>query len=154
TGIDVDFRTCGSVRLSAGPDDDRETVSLLAWQQAAGWRVERVDAERLERLTGGRPQPGVPRRIPVPGEGGGDPRRLTKALWKSAESSGVEFRLGESVESFRVSENRCSGVETRSGTVSAGAVVNAAGAWSGAPVRPVRGQIVELTDGGPGLSCP
>jgi glycine oxidase len=51
---------------------------------------------------------------------------------------------------------RCSGVETDEGTLSAGTVVDAAGAWAAfdlglpfsVPVRPIRGQIVALRSEG------
>ena len=54
--------------------------------------------------------------------------------------------------SAAVSGGRCTGVETAAGRLGAGAVVNAAGSWAAlvpglagpAPMRPVRGQIVEL----------
>jgi glycine oxidase len=152
TSLDIGFRMCGSIRLPS--DDDAETSDLMTWQDAAGWRVERIGTERLSRLTRGRLSSDFSGALEFRNEGAIDPRLFTRALAESAESRGVKFLLGESVGSIRRSGNLCIGVETGRGPIDAGAVINAAGAWAGPPVRPVRGQIVELKDAGAAPACP
>lgn len=155
TGIDVEFRPCGTVRIPTGdPDEEVELSSLLAWQTAAGLRAERADCDRLGRLSRRLLAPGVRGGIEFPDEATVGARALVDALWKSAEARGARFRFGETVESVRVAGDRCDGVLTRGGAIDAGIVVNAAGSWSGPPVKPIRGQIVELASGGPAPSCP
>jgi glycine oxidase len=84
-----------------------------------------------------------------------DPRRLTAALLAALASEGVEVRSGDEVSEALLEGERIEGVRTAGGEeLQAGAVVLATGAWSGAaewlpeaarpPVRPVKGQILEL----------
>ena len=155
TGIDVELSRCGSVRLSA-PDgtEDGEIRQLLDWQTRAGLRAERVGAERLARLSRRRLAPAFCGGVEFPDEATVGARPLVEALWKSAERRGARFLLGESVESVRVSHGRCVGVVTRGGRIDAGSVVDAAGSWSGPPIRPIRGQIVELASADTIPSCP
>ena len=154
TSVDVGFRMCGTIRIPAGESDELEMSRLLSWQTAAGMRAEPVREDRLAELTRHRLAPQSRRGIEFPDEGMVEARLLIGALWKSAEARGARFLLGESVESLRISRNRCTGVMTASGPVDAAVVVNAAGSWSGPPVRPIRGQIVELAAGDAAPSCP
>jgi len=89
------------------------------------------------------------------GEAAVDPRALTRALAAAAEAEGVEVRSHVEVVEGVFEGERLAGVKTAAGEeVRADAVVLAAGAWSGAapwlpeearpPVRPVKGQVVEL----------
>jgi glycine oxidase len=89
-----------------------------------------------------------------------DPRRLTRALWFSAERRGVRFLLGTAARRLKVVRGRCLGVETDRGDFDADAVVDATGAWAAfdpdaprAGVVPVRGQIVELKPAGRPIPC-
>ena len=152
TSIDIDLRMNGALRVAADPSDEGVLSDLYAWQRGAGWNVEREDAARLAEKTGGKLGRAFRSALEFGDEGSVDSRLLVEALWKSAEKRGARFLLGESVRSIEVSGNRCTGVETAAGRIGAAAVVNAAGAWAGrvpgfpvaVPVRPVRGQIVEL----------
>lgn len=65
-----------------------------------------------------------------------DPRRLVAAL-----AERVDVREGAEVASF----TRDSVTLVNGETIAAGRVVLTAGAWSGAPVRPVKGQVVRLS---------
>lgn len=81
-----------------------------------------------------------------------DNARLGIALARAASERGAEVRTGTPVVGLVRSGSRCTGVRTASGeVVSAGAVVLAAGAWSGPlgeaagirlPVEPWRGQML------------
>jgi glycine oxidase len=106
------------------------------------------------------------------GEAAVDPRALTRALLAAARAAGVEVLTGREVVGGIFDGERLTGVRTRGShgseeevrrvlsphtgdnTTYAEAVVLASGAWSGAaewlpdharpPVRPVKGQVVEL----------
>ncbi|HYX53722.1 MAG TPA: glycine oxidase ThiO [Candidatus Limnocylindrales bacterium] len=70
-----------------------------------------------------------------------DPVLLIRAALKSAGLAGVEI---QTATEFREAHSSLSGVEvvTSTGTISCQAVVNCCGAWSGAPVRPRKGQML------------
>jgi glycine oxidase len=72
-----------------------------------------------------------------------DPRLLMRAALAAAEKSGIEIRGHIEVKSIRAVEN---GVEvlTSSGAFAATQAVDCRGAWSGAPVRPRKGQMLYL----------
>jgi glycine oxidase len=84
-----------------------------------------------------------------------DPRELVRGLRVSAERLGVRFVTAADVSGLRVEGGVCRGVRTAREEHPAGAVVDAAGAWAGlaaagrfeVPIRPARGQILELDAG-------
>ena len=91
----------------------------------------------------------------APGEGSIDPRALCAALLAALREQAVEVRAGTEVSEAVIEEGRIAGVRTAGGeTLRAASVVLACGAWSGRarwlpedarpPVRPVKGQILEL----------
>ena len=91
----------------------------------------------------------------APGEAAIDPRALTRALLAALAAAGVELRTGTEVVDGFFEGERLTGVRTASGEeLRTETVVLAAGAWSGCagwlpeharpPVRPVKGQILEL----------
>ncbi|MDX1567945.1 MAG: glycine oxidase ThiO [Longimicrobiales bacterium] len=88
-----------------------------------------------------------------------DNRLLGRAAAEAARAVGAEVRSGVPVRSVLELSGRAGGVELEDGTrIPAGAVVVAAGAWSGGieglprslPVRPVRGQMLSLDMGSMG----
>jgi glycine oxidase len=72
-----------------------------------------------------------------------DPRLLMRAALTAAEKSGIEIRGHIEVKSISRISN---GVEvlTSSGTFTSARAVNCCGAWSGAPVKPRKGQMLYL----------
>lgn len=85
--------------------------------------------------------------------------RLVRALRESLIRSGVTVREGVEVRGLRYGERHITGVHTDQGSLSAGAVVVAGGAWSAEllktagillPMAPVRGQMI-LFRATPGL---
>jgi len=89
------------------------------------------------------------------GEASVDPRALTRALLAALAASGTEVRTGTEVVAGLFEGERLAGVRTAAGAeLRASRVVLATGAWAGRtewlpeparpPVRPVKGEIVEL----------
>jgi glycine oxidase len=157
TGIDVGWRKKGVLRcfLSGVEDEGR-----YRWQRDAGHAVERVERQRINEVTGGAASSEARSGLFFPEDGIVDPRKLTRALWISAERRGVRFLLGTSARRLRLVSGRCRGVETDRGEFDGDAVVDATGAWAAfdpeaPPVRvePVRGQIVDLRPAGAMLPC-
>ena len=156
TGIDVHLSRCGTLRVAASDGGDSgEMADLARWQTAAGWRVERVAGEDLAELSGGSLAPEIVEALFFPDEAVVDNGELVRALRTSAERRGARVLPGRAVRSVLLGpDGSCAGVGTPEGDIAAGAVVDAAGAWADLdptlpfpiPVRPVRGQIVEVAD--------
>jgi glycine oxidase len=100
----------------------------------------------------------------VAGEGSIDPRALAAALVSALAAEGVELRTGCEVVAGMFEGERLVGVRGAGGEeLRADAVVLASGAWSGTtewlpeyarpPVRPVKGEVVELRARQGGLPC-
>jgi glycine oxidase len=151
TGIDVEYQRDGILYVALDDADAAALAARCAWQRRAGLRVERVDGGEIRRL-----EPGLTDHVRegyvFPDDHRIDNVRLTRAYAVAAVRLGVELRGGAAVRRIRCERGRATAVELRDETISAGAVVNAAGAWAEdlapAPaalrVHPVRGQMVSL----------
>ncbi|MEO5731010.1 MAG: glycine oxidase ThiO [Byssovorax sp.] len=153
TGRDVELRPTGVTVLAYDLADVRALEAASAWQALAGYRVEHLDAAGVRAIepalsnvaAGGVRFPDDPRI---------DPPALVSALRLAASLAGVTFRTGATVARVVVRDGRASGVVLDDGTtISAAAVVIAAGSWSaligetslaGDAVQPARGQMIEL----------
>lgn len=152
SGVEVEFRECGKIRLALSPSEEEDLRDRLQWAEELGLSAEWLTPGRAGELL-----PGV-----AAGVSGGllvlddfrvSSRRLSRALGAAARAAGVEIRSETGVRAIRTEEGRATGVLLESGSVlPAGKVLLAAGAWSGTmgglghpiPVRPVRGQMVSL----------
>jgi glycine/D-amino acid oxidase-like deaminating enzyme len=130
TGYPVDWRQTGSLRLAATDERAAEFRRMAAVAASVGLAVEFVDATRLAEL------------CPVL-----DPRRVTAALWcatdgylqphslttayaGAARNLGVSVLTGTRVTGIRLERGGVTGVETETGEVRTGMVVDAAGPWA------------------------
>ncbi len=86
-----------------------------------------------------------------PEDGIADPSGLTLGYATAARRAGAEIRLGVEVRAIEVQDGGVRGVETTSGQVVTGAVIDAAGPWAGAlaatagvelPLEPIPRQVV------------
>jgi glycine oxidase len=158
SGIDVDLRRTGTLLVARDRDEAEALERELALRRRFGLAAERVLPSQARRLEPGL-APTVRLGLDVPDDHALDPRLVVAALARAAERAGAVLRPGEEVAEVRPG----AGVRLASGEeVAAGAVVIAAGPWSGAlrgipedarvPVRPVKGQSLRLRDpSGPGL---
>ena len=143
SGEHLSFAASGALVVAADRDDAEELRRLHAFQRSLGLEAEWLSPSACRELEPGL-SPRVGGGILAPHEHHVEPRAVVRALAQAAHRAGVELRTGAEVESVEPD-----GVLLRGGErVAAGQVVVAAGAWSGAlgapPVRPVKGQIVEL----------
>lgn len=144
SGLTCGYRESGALVIAAERDDVDELRRLHGFQRSLGLEAEWLPPHDCRRL-----EPGLSPRIAggilAPGDAHADPRAVLAALRRALESAG-----GELVSGCEVLALEPDGVRTSAGELAAGAVVAAAGAWSPAlapeapPVRPVKGQIVEL----------
>jgi glycine oxidase len=163
--IDPGFLRCGTLVVAR----DRDEAEALDRERAAraqlGLAVERLLPSEARRREPGL-APTLRLALDVPDDHAVDPRALADALADAFVRAGGEQRTSAPVARVRTTAPagaRVDGVELEGGErISAGQVVVATGAWTGAlggipaaatvPVRPVKGQILRLRDpAGPGL---
>jgi glycine oxidase len=147
TGLPTGYRDSGALVVAADRDDAEALRRLQEFQHSLGLGSEWLTPSRCRAL-----EPGLSPRIAggilAPQDGSADPRATLCAL---AEVAG-ELELGVEVEAIEHEGGSVTGVRTRTGTIGCDQVVVAAGPWSaslaplgdGPPVRPVKGQILEL----------
>jgi len=147
TGLPTGHRDSGALVVAADRDDTEELRRLHAFQLSLGLDAEWLPPSRLRAL-----EPGLSPRIGggilAHGDGIADPVATVRALATAVE----EIALGFDVEAIEHDGEQVTGVRGRHGEIACDHVVIAAGPWSpalapdghGPPVRPVKGQIVEL----------
>lgn len=161
SGHPLPLRGHGTLALAR----DRDEAEALIRFQAVCDRLD-LPAVRLLPSAARRLEPGLAptlrAALEVSGDRAVDPRELVAALVTAIEDAGALVETTSPVRQLRVEAGRVVGVELEDGTaVRAGAVVLAAGPWSGTlagvpepariPVRPVKGQLLMLRDPeGPG----
>jgi glycine oxidase len=129
SGRDVELDRTGTLYLALTEGDAEEVERRFMWQSRAGLAVERLTPEEARALE---PQvsPRVRSALRFPRDWQVENRLLVRALAASAEGSGARLLEGVEAAGVVVEGGRAVGVETSEGTLSAGAVVLAAGAWS------------------------
>lgn len=154
TDIDIGLWTDGIVELAFTEEDVARAKGEMAWRRQSGFLVEWLSPEELrERLPPIGPE-AVGATV-APEDGALDPQALHRALLKSARLHGAKLRRDDRVEEILIGDGAVLGVRTarRRGTgVRAGAVLVAAGCWSGrlpglprpVSVEPIRGQMLAM----------
>jgi glycine oxidase len=150
SGVGLHLRKDGLLNLQADPEADNLPPELECSPPplGAGRRIGAAEARSLEPILSGPIVGGVldDEVYQV------DNTRLAPALARAASDLGARFLEGTAALSLVRSGSRCTGVKLSDGrVVSAGAIVMAAGAWSGPladsfgfrlPVEPWRGQMM------------
>jgi hydrogen cyanide synthase HcnC len=150
TGIDIEYVPGAGLLFLMYQESERAFVRRVQQSLGASARVELLtpeEARRLEpNLTGDTLGAAF-----LPGEHQVNPMLLAEAYKRAAIRHGARFRHETRVSRLVRAGERVTGVEIGDATLSAGVVVNAAGAWAGelaataglrVPVEPIRGQIV------------
>ncbi len=151
TGASVHYRTDGTLVLTADGTEAETLATRAADQRARGLRAEWLDAPAARAL-----EPAIAANaigaVHLPDDHQVDNIALAGAAAAALAQQRVDVRTGASAESLLVEAGRAAGVVVAGGRLAAGAVVLAAGAWSGrvagvpsrVPVRPVKGQMAAL----------
>jgi glycine oxidase len=161
TGESTGYLRQGAIHVALDRDEAAELRRVHDLQRSLGLEAEWLPPRRCRELEPGL-TPSFNGGVHAPGEATVDPRALTAVLLAALAGAGVEVRTGTEVVAGLFEGERLAGVRTGDGEeLRADATVLAAGAWSGRtewlpeparpPVRPVKGQIVELRsrDGAP-----
>ncbi len=149
-GADPGYRPCGYLFLAADEGQIAALRALRPVQAAAGLDgVEEVTPEEARRLNPAISLAGVAGGTFCPTDGYLRPAAIAAGYAAAARALGVRFETATRVTGLAARDGRLS-VTTDRGAVSAGRVVNAAGAWAGElarlagieiPVRPLRRQV-------------
>jgi glycine oxidase len=151
TGIDTHLWTGGILHVAFTQKDVDDAHAAIAWQRQQSLMTDWLDADDVHRRS-----PGISRKalgaLLGSEDGSLDPVALLEAFRTSAARLGVTMTQGQRVESLVRNHDGVTGVLTKSGAKSAGAVIIAAGCWSGRiagfprplTVEPIRGQMISL----------
>jgi glycine oxidase len=124
--VSIDYRRCGALELARTYAEWQELRARRAAQNELGIRAEAVDEGFF-----------------YPDDALVDPRDVIRALRRACKKRRVRIREQIPVLAVKVTEDRAD-VQTSRGALSAGAVVLAAGAWSGAIPIVRDGQRLEI----------
>jgi glycine oxidase len=155
--IGVSLHDSDTLLLARDGDEAAALEREVAYRERHGLSVERLLPSAARRLQPAL-APTLRAAVAVPGDSAVDPRAVVAALLREAAAAGVVLRAGTEVAQVTVdARKRVAGVQLAGGErVPAGAVCIAAGAWArtlgglpddaAVPVRPVKGQLLELRD--------
>jgi glycine oxidase len=162
SGVEIAMRPTGTLLLARDSDEEAELARQREFRRSLGLEVRALrgsEARELEPALA----PTLRAALEAPGDHSVDPRPVLRALRSACHGAGVELREQAPLAGLDQDGRRLrAAILADGGRISAGAVVLAAGPWSGqlpglaqgagVPVRPVKGQILRLRDpDGPGL---
>ena len=162
SGAEIVLRPTGTLLLARDADEEAELERQLEFRRSLGLDVRRLRPSAARELEPAL-APTLRAALEAPGDHSVDPRPVLRALRDACVAAGVRIREHSPLASLDHDGRRLQAVVLADGErLSAGAVVLAAGPWSGrleglpdgvtVPVRPVKGQILRLRDpAGPGL---
>lgn len=148
TGVDIGLWSEGVLKVTFTEEEEDAARHAIAWHRQQGLNADWLPAGDLrERWPGINPE--IRGATLAPEDGALEPLNLLEALLLSAADHGVRITRGTRVETLVIENGRVTGVGTAGETVAAGAVLLAAGCWSGRigglprplSVEPVRGQM-------------
>jgi len=155
SGIDIEYRTEGTLYLALTDNDEEELDRRWRWQHAAGLNVKRLDAgcvRKLEPLL----NENLRWELKFPDDHQVNNRNLVRALQAAAQNAGVLFLTHTEARQVLTENKKVSVLITSRGEIKTPLVVVAAGSWSSLisfengqslnhfTIEPVRGQMVAL----------
>jgi glycine oxidase len=168
SGVETGYSRQGALHVALDRDEAAQLRRVHELQRSLGLEAEWLPPRRCRELEPGL-TPSFHGGVLAAGEAAIDPRALTRALVSALRAAGGELRTGCEVVDGVFEGERLAGVRVRpaagegartgaaadrAGELLADTVVLCAGAWSGAaewlpeharpPVRPVKGQVLEL----------
>ncbi|HEU5061871.1 MAG TPA: glycine oxidase ThiO [Solirubrobacterales bacterium] len=154
TGETTGYERLGALHVALDRDEAAQLRRVHDLQRSLDLEAEWLPPRRCRELEPGL-TPSFHGGVLAAGEAAVDPRALTKVLVAALRAEGGEVRAGTEVVDGVFEGERLAGVRTAAGEeLHADRVVLSGGAWSGAmdwlpeearpPVRPVKGQVLEL----------
>ncbi len=155
TGIDIEYRTEGTLHLALSDADEEELEHRWQWQHEAGLNSKKLSVDCVLKLEPSL-TPKLRWALKFPEDHQVDNRRLMLALEVAARKAGVEFWLHTEAAQVAIANSQVSSLITTQGEIKTHTVIIAAGCWSSLVktnsntaiknffVEPVRGQMVAL----------
>jgi sarcosine oxidase subunit beta len=151
TGVDPGFRQYGYLFVARAEDELAALLGAQSLQHACGLTEAcAVSVEEIARLNPALHDESIKGGVYCPTDGFIRPLEILRGYTEAATRLGVRFLYGATLESARRKGTRVESLSTTAGEVSAGAYVNAAGAWAGEvakkagveiPIMPLRRQV-------------
>jgi sarcosine oxidase subunit beta len=126
---DGGFVQCGHGML-VGPDMIEETRQVMAVQRSLGIDASLLAGAGPPHLTGPIESGGIAAMVYEKLGGYADPVKATKCYVDAFRRAGGTFKPGTPIRALKREGDRITGVESDQGPLTAGLVVNAAGAWA------------------------
>ena len=150
----IGYQRCGALHVSLDRDEAVELKRRLPLIRGVDPSAEWCLPSRCREIEPGL-APGAGAGIAIDGEAVVDPRAVLDALREALRARGASVVEDQLPAELLLEGGRCAGICLESGeTIAAGAVLVAAGAWSGAlpwlpadatpAVRPLKGEIIRL----------
>ncbi len=152
TQIRIGYGQTGTLFVAASFEEATLLTKVIQQQEEKGLPYEELSRDQVHEL-----EPALDDRVLagllLPMDHHVDNRTLVKALVTAGMERGVQYRTGTPAVGLVIEGNQVTGVRVPDEVLRADAVVNAAGSWAGEidsrfrleiPVRPVRGQMVQL----------
>jgi glycine oxidase len=148
TGINIEYRTEGTLYLALTETDEVELEHRWQWQHAAGLNTKKLTRDCTRKLE---PQLNDKLRwaLKFPDDHQVNARQLVTALIAAARQAGVATFSNTEAQHVITSGKQVQGVATNKGELHAATTILTAGAWTSqltqaVPTGPVRGQMVAL----------
>ena len=130
TGLAIDWRKSGSIRIASSSERLAEIRRSLTQAKGFGFEAHEITAKEAQERFPWMTLEGVVGAAWIPSDGHIDPYSLTQAYARGARAGGVSIREGVLVTGFERAGRRISAVVTDHGTIGCEIVVNAAGIWA------------------------
>jgi len=151
TGTDIGLWNEGILQVAMAESDVANLKDTVAWRRQSGFTVDWISVDELREIVPGIGHDALGAAF-APEDGALDPMALRWALLESAKQRYGATFVQESAQQILFEGERVCGVRTAEADHECGAVVIAAGSWSGQvrgvpgplPVEPIRGQIAAL----------
>ena len=146
-----EFESKGGLVVARSESSMRALADLVAHQRTLGIRADMIDDIAGVRALEPYINPALAGGAFYPDDAQVQPLLATHQLLRLAREHGAQVRTRTAVHGILISGGRAEGVETSAGRISAGAVINCAGPWSGElaalagvhlPVLPRRGFVL------------
>ena len=151
TGIDIGLWNDGILQLALSTEEATRLTHEIAWQRQRGFKSDWLSQDDLQEQYPGLTPEALGAKL-APEDGGLEPEPLLKAFLASAKRHNAELSRGVHVDEVVIENGTAVGVRAGGETISGGAVVVAAGAWSGRigglprplSIEPIRGQMLAV----------
>ena len=127
-GDDIRWQKNGYSFPAYAAEDERLLKDLMKIQKGFGLNITWLSPEEYRELNPAITMEGLHGSTYSPEDGSASPLLFTQSCYAKGIEHGATFRFNETVNGFKISHNKISGVKTNRGVYHSGFVLNAAGA--------------------------